>query len=280
MSQNIETIRTVQYARHCLSSHYGIMLNKNGLIHPFPIHQHDFYEFEIVMDGPVQNQINGESETLERGAFYCLSPDTIHKVERCREKAMIYNISVFLPDAPPAVREALSRFSFPSRGVLPEEKLALLSVLYDALFSDARGNVAWEREKVAALVTYMLLELAGKVTSRFVGTERRGNAYIQAATAAIREEYAQDLHLGDVAERVGVSAGYLSTLFSSALGTSFKEYLSAIRISHAMNLLATSDMSVTEIAFFCGFGSFSNFERVFSRIGGMTPTEYRRKMGK
>ena len=280
MSQKIEKIHTVQYARHRLASHYGILLNKNRLSCAYPIHQHDFYEFEIVIDGAVYNSINGESRMIGRGDFYCLSPDAIHKVTRCSNDVMIYNISVFLPDTTATVRDAISRFSFPSRGKLSEEKLSFLSVLYDALFSDARQNAVWEEEKVGALVTYILLELAGEVTDACGSFVRdRGNAYIRAAMAVVREEYAHELPLGAVAERVGLSAGYLSTLFSSLLGTSFKEYLSATRVSHAMNLLATSELSVTEIAFSCGFGSFSNFERVFSRIVGMTPGEYRKTKG-
>ena len=102
--------------------------------------------------------------------------------------------------------------------------------------------------------------------------------HVQSAMAIVRERYAEELSLSDVADMLGLSAGYLSALFTRALGVGFKEYLRTVRIRHAMQLLAASEDSVTAIAMASGFGSFSNFERTFAKTCGVTPREYRRRL--
>lgn len=277
MANKTSGVRTIKYAFHCNAGDYGILLAKSALTRNFSLHTHDFYEFEIVVRGEVLHTISAQGEHLTRGDFHCLAPDTLHSVEAASTDGLIYNISVYLPDAPPSVRDALAAFAFPCRGKLPEEVLLRLEGLYDLLFSDARAHVPHEKEKVSALAVYILTALSehavffgGNVTAAHI------MPHVQRAMAIVRERYAEDLRLCDVAAVLGLSEGYLSSIFASELGVGFKEYLRTVRIRHAMQMLATTDESVTAIALASGFGSFSNFERSFSRACGVTPREYRR----
>jgi AraC-like DNA-binding protein len=64
--------------------------------------------------------------------------------------------------------------------------------------------------------------------------------------------------------------------FKQRFGKTFTSYLNHIRIKKASELLKNPNLSVTEIAFFVGYGSFSQFMRVFKTIYGVSPKEYRR----
>lgn len=278
--QRIKKNSIVKYAFHVNASNYGILLAKSTLDRDFPLHHHDFYEFEIVVSGEITHTVDGREERLARGDFHCLAPEMPHGLMAERREGMIYNISVFLPDAPPAVREAVSSFVFPCYGRLPAEELSVVEGLYDILFRDARSHAPHERERVSSLVVYILTVLAEHAVLFGEGvTAARIQPHVQAAMTFIRERYAAELTLTDVAAALGLSEGYLSMLFAKELGVGFKEYLNAIRVRHAMQLLASTDRSVTEIALASGFGSFSTFERRFSRIAEMTPREYRRRFG-
>ena len=277
MTKKQSAVRTIKYAFHCNAGDYGILLAKSAMTRNFPLHTHDFYEFEIVVHGEVLHTISEQGEHLVRGDFHCLAPDTLHSIEGKSADGLIYNISVYLPDAPPAVRDALAAFAFPCRGKLPEDVLSRLEGLYDLLFADARSHAPHEREKVSSLVVYILTALSehavffgGNVTAAHI------MPHVQSAMAIVRERYAEDIHLCDVAAALGLSDGYLSSIFASELGVGFKEYLRTVRIRHAMQMLAATDESVTAIALASGFGSFSNFERSFSKMCGATPREYRR----
>jgi AraC-like DNA-binding protein len=79
----------------------------------------------------------------------------------------------------------------------------------------------------------------------------------------------------EIAEVCGYTPNYFSRLFHSLTGRSYTDFLNTLRINHAVMLLRSTQMSVTEIAFGCGFSSLSNFYRVFRRETGHSPSFYR-----
>ena len=82
--------------------------------------------------------------------------------------------------------------------------------------------------------------------------------------------------LTDVAQKVGVSAGYLSTLFQKQLSKGFVDYLNEIRIEHACTYLQQNFLKTYEIAYKVGFNDEKYFSKVFKRIKGQPPSAYRK----
>jgi len=98
---------------------------------------------------------------------------------------------------------------------------------------------------------------------------------ITRAKSFIKSNQAEDLSLGQVAKAVNTSTFYFCKMFKKATGLNFTEYLSRVRIEKAKNLLLNPNLRVSEIAFEVGFQSLTHFNRVFKRIVGQSPTEYR-----
>lgn len=107
----------------------------------------------------------------------------------------------------------------------------------------------------------------------------KGNPLVKNAQEYIRDHLTDDLNLKLVAEKVGVSTAYLSTLFSQQLGCGFVDYLNKTRIEYASNYLQDGRMKIYEIAFLVGFHDEKYFSRVFKKVMGQSPTEYRRSIG-
>lgn len=105
-----------------------------------------------------------------------------------------------------------------------------------------------------------------------------GNSVVDAALAYMREHYHEDLTLTYIAEKVGRSPSYLSTLFTRTLGCGFADYLNCIRIERACDYFYDSQMKTYEIAFKVGFNDEKYFSNVFKRIKGKSPSEYRKTM--
>jgi AraC-like DNA-binding protein len=101
---------------------------------------------------------------------------------------------------------------------------------------------------------------------------------ITRAKEFIVEHQAEDLSLGEVAKAVSTSTFYFCKMFKKSTGLNFTNYLSRIRIERAKNLLLNPNLRVSEIAFEVGFQSLTHFNRVFKRIIGQSPTEYRDKL--
>lgn len=101
---------------------------------------------------------------------------------------------------------------------------------------------------------------------------------ITRAKQYIREHQGDDLSLGEVAKAVNTSTFYFCKIFKKATGINFTDYVSRVRIEKSKNLLLNPNLRVSEIAFEVGFQSLTHFNRVFKKILGQSPTEYREQL--
>lgn len=101
---------------------------------------------------------------------------------------------------------------------------------------------------------------------------------ITRAKEFINEHQAEELSLGQVAKAVNTSTFYFCKMFKKITGINFTDYLSRIRIEKSKNLLLNPNLRVSEIAFEVGFQSLTHFNRVFKRILGQSPTDYRAQL--
>lgn len=100
--------------------------------------------------------------------------------------------------------------------------------------------------------------------------------YVKQAKEYIAQNYADsNLSLNDVCEHIGISASYLSELFNEISGEKFSAYLASFRVEKASQLLRTTNVTIKEIGFRCGFNSIQNFIRVFKKYMDQTPGYYR-----
>lgn len=110
-------------------------------------------------------------------------------------------------------------------------------------------------------------------------TDRRNEAKPMKILPAIRyidEHSEEDLSLEKVAQIAGFSTYHFCRLFKKELRTSFSEYLNFVRMCKSEKLLADTGRQIADIAREVGFSTPTNYNRVFKKIKGVTPTEYRK----
>ena len=91
----------------------------------------------------------------------------------------------------------------------------------------------------------------------------------------IHEHSDEELSLTQVAKAVNISPNHLREKFKQVTGVNFVEYIARTRFEKARGLLHDPNLRVSEIAFTVGFQSLSQFNRVFKKCSGKSPTEYR-----
>ena len=91
----------------------------------------------------------------------------------------------------------------------------------------------------------------------------------------ITENFSDPITLKDVSKHLSVNYSYLSRIFKKYQGMSFTECLNGTRLSRAIALLEETNMTVTDIALSCGFGSTRNFNRVFALKMQCSPHDFR-----
>ena len=105
--------------------------------------------------------------------------------------------------------------------------------------------------------------------------EIANNFIVRNAIAYMEEHYQEKLLLSEVAEKVYVSQWHLSKLLNRENGQNFSEILNGIRIKKAEELLKDPALRISDIAEAVGFLEVAHFSRVFKKITGMSPGDYR-----
>lgn len=138
---------------------------------------------------------------------------------------------------------------------------------------DFTGDAARDAELIREHLTGVMNEL---LTQR----NWRKSHVMTKALQYIHTEYANpQLSLIDAAELTGLSHPYLSRLFKEEMGKTFMEYVTELRIGKARELLANPEVKVYEVAGAVGYTEYSYFVRVFKRVVGYSPSDYRKQLG-
>ena len=155
------------------------------------------------------------------------------------------------------------------------------------MIHEAGGNpkeVLQEREITEALRTegeagfHCLADLLRKAMRyRDASGTAQSSSTVSIARAYLSAHFSDpNLMLQDVADTVHMSQSHFSTLFSQETGLTFTRYLTALRIGKAKELLATTQLRTSQIAFSVGYNDAHYFSYLFKKNTGLTPSEYRR----
>jgi AraC-like DNA-binding protein/ligand-binding sensor protein len=135
-----------------------------------------------------------------------------------------------------------------------------------------------QHESVIKLLTIFAQHLSMLSNQVLVQHENAEPPVIRRAKEFIQEHQSEDISLGQVAKAVNTSTFYFCKMFKKMTGINFTDYLSRVRIEKSKNLLLNPNLRVSEIAFEVGFQSLTHFNRVFKKVLGQTPTDYRAQL--
>lgn len=108
----------------------------------------------------------------------------------------------------------------------------------------------------------------------------QGLSLVEQIAIYIAQNYSRPLSVSDIGKSVGLHPDYANSIFKKVFGYTLHEYIINERIAHAQRKLVLSELSITEIAFDCGFNSINRFNAAFYKINACNPREYRKKYSK
>jgi AraC-like DNA-binding protein len=150
---------------------------------------------------------------------------------------------------------------------------------------DPRGAVTMRTEldravRAAGTLTDLITAYRATVADLSATAERPASARqsrgLRGALDYIHQHYSEPLSLERVAKASGFARTYFSELFKQRQGMTFQRYVFGLRVERAKKLLTGTDLSVTRIAELSGHRSTAYLCRVFQRVVGTTPLDYRR----
>ena len=129
----------------------------------------------------------------------------------------------------------------------------------------------------------MAQALAATLVSKYGFSRRRVGRYrgglaphqLRRVTAFVHENLDKNLRLLELAEYASLSPAYFCQQFRRSTGLAPHQFILKSRVEKAKNLLAERRNRILDIAILCGFQSQQHFSRVFRKVCGMSPSEYR-----
>ncbi|MBP3605721.1 MAG: helix-turn-helix transcriptional regulator [Clostridia bacterium] len=236
----------------------------------YPPMFHPHLELIYVIKGEIPMTIDGQDRVLRAGEMSVLFPLVVHSYESAPEAEAC--ILLFEPRlAGELETELLSKkpidpFLTDAEGFLP-----LLSRII-ALHKEGSLGDRTARAYLAATVGELLLRMPlCEVATTEEDITRQILVYCS-------EHFAdEDICLRKIAEALYISPSYVSKVFAYKLKYGLREYINALRVSRAKELLRGTRMRIVEIMLECGFKNQSSFNRIFTAATQATPRDYRER---
>ena len=265
------------------------VIERNKTEFNFPIHTHREFELNYVENAAGAKRVVGDSieeigdyelvlianESLEHGwqngnlpqgknireitiqfsgdwlSDKLLSKNQFHSIRTMLQlgsKGLAFPMSTIL-----GVRSLLNSLTNERKGFYMVT--AFLTLLYELSLSES---------------AYTLASTAFAQSDNYIQSRR-----IRAVDAYLRNNYNREIKLSEAAGLANMSETAFSRFFCQHTGKSFTDYLMDIRIGNAARLLVDTSKTVAEICYECGYNNMSNFNRIFQRKKGCTPSEFR-----
>lgn len=254
----------------------------------FPIHTHREYELNYIGGGAgVRRTVGDHSETVGDDDLVLITgSDLEHVWEQgdCHSTDIREITIQFTQDVLP--ESLLSKHQFRSIRQMLESARCGLAFSRPTIMKVYGKLDALTRQKSSFHAVLDFLELLYDLSlaedsrtlssSAFARSETRSESRrIAKVQDYIARHYDKDIRLEELAGLVGMTPVAFSRFFHQRTGRTLSSYIIDIRIGTAARLLADSDLTVAEICYDCGFNTLSNFNRLFRKHKGCSPTEFR-----
>jgi two-component system response regulator YesN len=155
-----------------------------------------------------------------------------------------------------------------SQSLLPEEDYLILVSKIKESIHGAKGYT-----ELKEIINQTIDDI---IEAMCLNKNSKNDNIIQVCKKYIDKCYMEDLSLVATAEKYGFNANYFGSLFKSNTNMTFSEYLLSIRMKHAQDLLTNNNLRIYEIAEKTGYRDVKYFIRVFKKIYGIAPDEFRK----
>lgn len=172
--------------------------------------------------------------------------------------------------------ELYARIVSKGGNLLRTPQISILHETIGELLSSMRDHVQISPAHASGMIYSILMSLWDNCTA--AESAAVANPVADKAISYIQCHLTERLTVEDVAAYTGYSASYFSHLFSSATGMSPYQFIVRSRVEQAQQLLKTTQLSIQEISFQCGFNSAANFCYTFRKTAGCSPQEYRKRL--
>lgn len=293
---NITEVKRMEHFENEAESGIHVMETTTSLVTP---HWHNHYEIDFCCDGNGYTILNGKKYPCKRGTFSFVTLSDVHE-HKSDDKGCLKFINLnfnFNAISYSVITELLHKFSGFVFQCDEEETVKFENILKQIKDED-ENNKPLGKRYIKNLLDNLLIEVYRKkkeydkenvelktntdfktntdVDSTFIDTEYVAlPGSVQRIVYYVNAHFKEQITLKDVSDYAEIEYTSIGKYIKKYLNVSFKEYLTDIRLTYAKNLLCNTDVTITELAFYCGYSTVTYFISEFKKKYGCSPREYR-----
>lgn len=257
-------------------------ISRTGKIASYPPHRHDFVELTYIHSGTGVHVLGGVSSAFKANEVLFVPPSVEHSFIPAGthdQTSIAFYPEFFSAQSVPLAADLLAAILKTGRSAfsllpaqIPDFERMVEAIFREYMFKEP-GYEKMIALECAGLLQAVLRSQAKKKTevSRFKGLPPP----LYAALVRIESEYHLLGESGELSSGAEVSGKQLIRLFNKHLRLTPLQYLNRVRIEKCCELLSVKDLAITDAAYRTGFNDLANFNRLFKRFTGMTPSSFR-----
>lgn len=249
---------------------------------------HDFWELCFVLDGNISITVDEESKSLSEGELVLIEPNKTHSYFSATGNGS--RVFVICFESYSSALKPLGGLIFSKDRFITE---SMTEVIYESentfrinseehLETLEKPNFGGQ-QVIVILLEHLLIKLLREVSSWknsdviFLKNEDFYSDLSKAVIKFFEEHIRENLSLNDVCKKMNYSRSFLCKTFKEQTGETIMACFNRMKVEEAGRLLTDTNMKVSDVAAYMGFGETKHFAELFGKYMGTSPTKYRRR---
>ena len=244
------------------------------------LHRHDEIELLSVFEGVFCVKVYGKDYIGKSGDVIFINsgvPHETHTLEPSLTGLLQFKETAFLDADVARIIKYSARLNDlsgePVKILCSDEFFAMVNEVFEEADAKRTAYDFYVKSGIYKILGFLFREGVLSDVDKLYNTKEMQK--ILPALVYINSSYAEDITLERVSAMLNFDPSYFCRLFKAAVGSTFTEYLSFVRICKAEKLLSETNDSIIAVSEAVGFSSVSYFNRIFKRFRGCTPRYYR-----
>lgn len=251
-------------------------------------HSHKYYQLFFVISGKCVFYKDKKGFYCTEDDFFLFQPDTVHSMKTLKDS------SVRIIDVKFNIKDSDLKYRLKNIPAENQKKERIYTELFRKIFIEGKNKEIYFEKMVSLCVTEILFYLVRqdyKLSSVGYSEERHSISpelyeklgVCTRQTICLLEEHImkhRELTISDMADILGYTKEYIEKCFSREVGVSIKKYFIVLRIDKAKELLYSTELKIAKIASIVGYDNCAYFSRVFKKLTGQSPEQFRKEVRK
>lgn len=239
------------------------------------LHMHEFYEIHLIVEGSVNQVINGNKITMHKGDFYFLNPFDLHEYTP-NNSVTLAKVQFDLSILNDQIKESIAFNNKYCICNVQSNNFIRVYQMFLELKKEEETNEVFNSVYISCLLTSLLIIILR--SSNFQMDKISNEQSFNSAVSYIHNHYSEDITLNKISSIAGFSPNYFCALFKEKFNVPLKTYIRNLRLNKAISLIKSTNNRVSDIAYTCGYNSFSQFSSEFKNFTGKTPRKYKQDL--